>query len=131
MKKYFKPFTLIICSIPFVLVSCINLLETGSNKTDSRGLAWINNSSRETGRAFLVDIQKEDPGYGLYSYLLFGSPPDTDIVYKRYLQAITSYMKLIIDVKELRKYISTQELNITYLPITLPPPSNPSPRPAQ
>src|SRR5712692_7203731 len=30
---------------------------------------------RETGRAFLIGEQPEAKGYGLYSYLLFGTPP--------------------------------------------------------
>jgi hypothetical protein len=87
---------------------------------DSRGL------SRETGRTFLVETQTEAPGYGLYSYLLFGSPPKNDIDRKRYMQTITDYVNIIVDISELKKYIPPRELNITYLPINLPPSSTPS-----
>lgn len=118
MKKYFKHFFLLIFCVPIVIGSCSPLHQTSGNQ--SRGL------SRETGRAFLVDTQIEEPGYGLYSYLLFGSPPINDIVRQRYIQAITAYKDIIIDIKDLEKYIPLKELNITYLPIDLPPPSNAS-----
>src|SRR5712692_7203729 len=42
---------------------------------------------RETGRAFLIGEQPEAKGYGLYSYLLFGTPP-TEATRERYLNLI-------------------------------------------
>lgn len=119
MTKYPKnPFLLFF--VLSILVGCATINQPEFPTVDSRGL------SRETGRAFLVETQTEAPGYGLYSYLLFGSPPSNDIVRKRYLQAITDYVNIIVDISELGKYIPRQELNITYLPLNLPPPHSPS-----
>jgi len=78
------------------------------------------NILRETGRSLLVQGKKEEEGYGLYSYLLFGSPP-SDANRKRYREAIDSYSKLIPDITILEKYIQHKELNITYLPVDSSP----------
>lgn len=78
------------------------------------------NILRETGRSLLVQDKKEEEGYGLYSYLLFGSPP-SDANRKRYRDAIDSYLRLIPDVTILEKYIQHKELNITYLPVDSSP----------
>ena len=68
----------------------------------------------ETGRSILLPGQKEESGYGLYSYLLFGAEPD-DISYQRYLHSIIEYLKFP-DVKSLQKNgLKSEELNITYL----------------
>jgi hypothetical protein len=72
--------------------------------------------TRETGRSFLAGNEPEAQGYGLYSYLLFGSPPD-DSSRERYLKAIEAYLQLIPTVIELEKYLPLTELNVTYLPI--------------
>ncbi len=85
--------------------------------------------SRQTGRALLLPDQQESEGYGLYSYLLFGSQP-SDANRERYLKAIEEYLKFP-DVARLEKYImryddvrqkeARRRLNITYLPLTQPP----------
>ena len=80
-------------------------------------------SQRETGRSFLVAGQREKTGYGLYSYLLFGSPP-TDASRERYLKAIEAYLSLVLDISGLEKYFAPSELNITYLPINASLPEN-------
>src|SRR5439155_10381933 len=59
----------------------------------------------ETGRSFLVGEQAEEKGYGLYSYLLFGSPP-SDATRARYLRAIEAYLEKIPSVTSLEKSIS-------------------------
>ena len=82
---------------------------------------------RETGRAFLVGNQPEDRGYGLYSYLLFGSPP-TDITRNRYRAAITTYLELIPARIALEEFLPRDQLNITYLPLKVHPPERLSPK---
>jgi len=47
----------------------------------------------ETGRSFLKPDQHEDAGYGLYSYLLLGSPP-SDATRSRYLNTISAFLAL-------------------------------------
>jgi hypothetical protein len=83
---------------------------------DSRG--------RESGWSFLVGAQTEESGYGLYSYLVLGSPPD-DNSRDRYRQAIEAYVGLVPDIQQLGRLIERRELNVTYLPLTLPPPGGP------
>jgi hypothetical protein len=116
MAKYHKILYLLFFVVS-ILIGCATSSQSRFPTDDSRGL------SRETGRAFLVETQTETSGYGLYSYLLFGSPPTDDIVRERYLQAINSYLNIIVDISKLRKYFPPNELNITYLPLNLPPPS--------
>jgi len=80
---------------------------------------------RTSGRAFLVAGAKEDAGYGLYSYLLFGAPP-TDSTRARYLKAIQAYLSLIQTITDLRTYRAANKLNITYLPVKVKPPDSPT-----
>ena len=82
--------------------------------------------ARETGRAFLVGDQLEAGGYGLYSYLLFGTPP-TDVTRERHLKTIEAYLA-IPKIEELAPYIVRINLNITYLPIRTQVAAESSPR---
>jgi hypothetical protein len=85
-------------------------------RTEERG--------RETGWYFLVSGEKEVDGYGLYSYLLFGSRPD-QASRERYLKAIEAYLWLIPDILSLEKEgIPRRELNVAYLPIIKGPPKH-------
>jgi hypothetical protein len=78
---------------------------------------------QEVGRNWLLPDQTEDQGYGLYSYLLFGSRPEGESA-KRYLQSIEAYLRLIPDLAALQKHFKPQELNVMSLPL-LQPPSDP------
>lgn len=78
-------------------------------------------ASRETGWSFLLPNQVESKGYGLYSYLLFGSPPNR-AMRERYLRVIEAYLTLIPHISRLERYFPPSELNITYLPIEDEPP---------
>jgi hypothetical protein len=75
---------------------------------------------RETGWGLLTREQMETPGYGLYSYLLFGSPPGEG-ARERYQKAIEAYLTLVPDVASLERYIQRRELNIAYLPVDRAP----------
>jgi len=72
--------------------------------------------ARETGRSLLLAGEPEAPGYGLYSYLLFGSQP-TEEARERYRQAIEAYWGLIPEIASLEQYVKRKELNIAYLPV--------------
>jgi len=82
-------------------------------------------ATRTTGRAFLVAGAKEDAGYGLYSYLLFGAPP-TDSTRARYLKAIQAYLTLMQTINDLRSYRPANKLNITYIPVKARPADSPT-----
>lgn len=77
---------------------------------------------RESGWSFLVSGRNEEQRYGLYSYLLLGSPP-TDATRERYRKTIEAYVRLIPDVVSLELYLPRRELNITYVPIRIAPPT--------
>jgi hypothetical protein len=81
--------------------------------------------ARVTARAFLAKGQKETAGYGLYSYLLLGSPP-TEATRPRYLKTIQAYLSLIQPVTDLRDYVATSKLNVTYLPVKVQAPDPPT-----
>lgn len=81
---------------------------------------------RETGWSFLVRDQQEEEGFGLYSYVLFGSPPTQDNL-ARYRETINAYLKAVPHILALEKALKRQKvprsaLNINYLPVTAPPP---------
>lgn len=82
-----------------------------------------NGGGYTTGREFLPTGQNEDIGYGLYSYLLFGTQPTRE-TRARYLAAIGAYLEMIETVGTLRAQFDKKELNITYLLVTEKPASN-------
>ena len=77
----------------------------------------VDRGLRESGREFLLRGTTESAGYGLYSYLLFGSMPTSDNR-NRYLKVINAYLDFlkISDLQATNNY-TPQQLNITYLPL--------------
>lgn len=65
-------------------------------------------------RDYLVGTDQEGKGYGLYSYLLFSSPPDSSSR-ARYEMAVEAYLRLLSaeDIKEQR--VPSYRMNVTYL----------------
>lgn len=63
--------------------------------------------------------QREEPGYGLYSYLLFTGPPQNLEEKARYLKTLESCLTLIQDVEEYQKrHLPRSQLNISHIPVT-------------
>jgi hypothetical protein len=81
---------------------------------------------RVTGRSYLMKGKKEDPGYGLYSYLLLGPRP-ADSSRERYVAALKAYLTGIEDIGKLRDYVPPAKLNVTYLPVESVPPRDVTP----
>jgi hypothetical protein len=72
-----------------------------------------------SGRAFLVGNANEEGGFGLYSYLLMGSPPASETMREQYLSVVGEYLKLLTDVGLLEgAALPKNELNVTYLFLT-------------
>lgn len=71
----------------------------------------------QTGITFLIDNQAEATGYGLYSYVLFESPP-TPETKPIYLAVISACLKEIPDLGGLAKQFRPESLNALYIPIT-------------
>jgi hypothetical protein len=80
--------------------------------------AW--RAGPEAGFAFLLAGQHETPGYGLYSYLLLGAAPD-ESTQDRYLRTLDSYLRKMPHLTRLEQYLSPDQLNATYLPLTIAP----------
>jgi len=80
----------------------------------------VSPSPRLTGRELLAPDEKEEQGYGLYSYLLFqrrirdlNSP-----TLKRYRAAIEAYLE-IEHVSEILRFRERRDMNVTYLPVVV------------
>jgi hypothetical protein len=74
----------------------------------------------EAGRAFLRSGEPEAKGFGLYSYLLFGSPPTSEREAALYRAAVAALLALP-EARELAMYAPDSTLNLTYLPLARPP----------
>lgn len=75
-------------------------------------------SARLSGRALLLPPPSSEPkGYGLYSYLLFDTPPKDDLERERYLKSLESYLRILQPIEELERHKRRSELNITLIPV--------------
>jgi hypothetical protein len=77
-----------------------------------------------TSRGFLGPSQPEPDGFGLYSYILFGSRPasaDRD----RYIAILDAALRLLKPTNDLVGKIKPIQLNSTWLPVTSLPASDP------
>jgi hypothetical protein len=71
-----------------------------------------------SGRHYLLPGDVEPPGYGMYSYLLFSSPPSTAEERNRYLKTIEACLLVLQDVDDfLRRHVRRRNLNATYIPL--------------
>jgi hypothetical protein len=78
--------------------------------------AGARGTRRETGHDLLVKGSEEGEGYGLYSYVLLGAPPD-DNSRERYLKLMDAFLRHVPGIADLEKYFERKQLNITYVPI--------------
>jgi hypothetical protein len=72
--------------------------------------------TRETRSAMLLKGKKEAEHFGLYSYLLLGSEPNSSNR-ERYRKFLESFLATVLPYQPLSRYFSPQQLNIAYLPI--------------
>ena len=75
-----------------------------------------------TGKTFLAHNEREENGYGLYSYLLFGSKPNAE-ERPRYAQAVEAYLRILPNLNNLSEHVAPSELNVTYIPVMEKPAS--------
>jgi hypothetical protein len=64
---------------------------------------------------------READGYGLYSYLLLGAPPDAS-ARDRYAEAIAAFWSVVPEIIALEQYVPRAELNVAYVPVKAIPP---------
>jgi hypothetical protein len=80
-----------------------------------------------SARRYLLPGQREEPGYGLYSYLLFSGPPQSGEEKARYLKTLESCLALIQDIEEYQKrHVRPSQLNISHIPVTKSPKEDPA-----
>lgn len=73
----------------------------------------------EPGRDFLVRDTVEGPGYGMYSYILFGSRPN-EATRERYRRTIEAYLAFP-GIRALEPFFSRDQINAIYLPVKVRP----------
>ena len=83
----------------------------------------------ELAREFLPSSASEQPGFGLYSYVLFGYPPldpndRTSEQYQRYLKTAENFVQIDQVGDVLRAGAQPANINITYFPVSGPPAAN-------
>jgi hypothetical protein len=78
--------------------------------------------ARETGSALLVGGASEADGYGLYSYLLLGAPPEP-AARDRYVKALEAFREMIPEIAGLEQYVDRRALNVAYVPVRAAPPA--------
>jgi hypothetical protein len=81
---------------------------------------------RETARGFLAPGEHEQGGYGLYSYLLFGSAPD-DTEHERYVKVVEAYLRLSPSLEDLASLLDPKDINATYVLVDGKPPAKITP----
>lgn len=102
----------------FVLaVTATALLACGVGLAGQGGPRIAQDRSKITGNALLTDNQAEAVGYGLYSYVLFESPPTTETKLI-YLAVILACLKEFPDLEGLAKKYRPESLNAMYIPVT-------------
>lgn len=77
-----------------------------------------------SARLFLLpdDDKQEEPGFGLYSYLLFPAPPGSEEEKTRYLKTLESCLRLMESVEDhIKRHRRPSELNATYIPVNKKP----------
>lgn len=92
------------CSVEVLVVR--TLRSAGAPAADELG--------SQAERAMLPQGTAERPGYGLYSYILFGTRPD-DASRDRFRAVLKEYLRL--EDTQLESYFKTEALNITYVPV--------------
>lgn len=86
----------------------------GGGGAADRGLGSL--LPRVTGTAPLLSGQKEESGYGLYSYALLSHAPQESEM-QRYRAFLTALLELPT-AKDVERYVVKARINITYLPMT-------------
>jgi hypothetical protein len=77
-----------------------------------------------SGRAFLTRGQTEPAGFGLYSYILFGSPPSA-AERDQYVAIFDATLRLMRPLSDLAGALKPAQLNATFLPLKTLPTSDP------
>nr|WP_281719778.1 hypothetical protein [Nitrosomonas nitrosa] len=89
----------------------------GAGLVGQGGAKIAQDQIKATGRALLAENQVEAAGYGLYSYVLFGSRPTAETK-PIYLAVILAYLNEFQDLEGLGQKYRLESLNAMYIPVT-------------
>ncbi len=93
------------------------LMACGAGLAGQGGPKIAQDRSKITGNALLTDNQTEAAGYGLYSYVLFESPPTAETK-PVYLAVLLACLNEYPDLDGLAKKYRPESLNAIYIPVT-------------
>jgi hypothetical protein len=93
-------------------------VEVFIGKTDDTGPPPSDRGGLRSARQYLLPDQKEDAGFGLYSYLLFPAPPQTEEQRSGFLKTLESCLLVMQSVEDhLKRHRRPSELNATHIPV--------------
>ena len=75
---------------------------------------------RVTGTALLASSEKEEAGYGLYSYVLLSHAP-SDAEAPKYRAFFRALLTDLPEASAVAQYVPRARINITYIPVTTVP----------
>ncbi|WP_141654401.1 hypothetical protein [Candidatus Nitrospira nitrosa] len=108
-SRVVSAFTLTVLASTFV--AC------GSGLVAQEGPRLATDRTKITGQALLVGDQTEKADYGLYSYVLFESPPTTETK-PVYLAVLLACVREFPDLGGLTQKYRPESLNAMYIPVT-------------
>jgi hypothetical protein len=116
-----------------VKVGCTVEVFIGRKETVIPDRGTIQREKLFSAKRFLLPGESEEPGYGLYSYLLLSAPPMDTEANARYVKTIEAYLLLLQNIDEfLRKHVRPSRLNATYIPLKeMPKPVRETPEPGK
>src|SRR5215472_1354234 len=90
----------------------------GEKEDAERPLADRPARGLRSARRYLLPDQKEEMGFGLYSYLLLPKPPQTEEQKARYLKTLESCLLVMQSVEDhIQRHRPPSELNVTHIPV--------------
>ena len=92
--------------------SVVVIVGTDDRSASSPGSGF----TRETRSAMLLKGKKEEEHFGLYSYMLLGSPPNSSNR-ERYQKFLESFLTTVLIYQPLNRYFTPQQLNVVYVPV--------------
>ncbi|HEU4890429.1 MAG TPA: hypothetical protein VFT47_02695, partial [Vicinamibacterales bacterium] len=72
-----------------------------------------------SGRTLLARANREEIGYGLYTYVLFGAQPNA-AMRERFMAAIDAYLNVIPDIEGFQQNLALPQRNVTFFPVDQP-----------
>jgi hypothetical protein len=93
-------------------------VEVFIGKKEDAGPPPSDRGGLRSARRYLLPDQKEEAGFGLYSYLLFPAPPQTQEQKARYLKTLESCLLVMQSVEDhIQRRRRPSELNATHIPV--------------